>query len=277
MKISKALLLCAEVAFAVVLSTAGCSHQNSAANAPAAAPRTDTAPATQTAERQVAHGNDVLRLDDATQVLQEIMAAPDTGIPQDLLDKSQCVVVVPGLKKGAFIVGAEYGKGYFACRSSSGEGWTAPGCVTIRGGSFGFQIGGEEQDVVLLVMNDAGEHSLLSSQFTVGADASVAAGPVGRAAQADVDAAMRAEILSYSRSRGVFAGIALNGASVHQDLSDNEALYGGRAVTNQQVVEGNMAVPAPAESFVHLLDKLSPRRHEGEQQNHESEQRNQNQ
>ena len=135
------------------------------------------------------------RLNAATDVFHEIMATPDKGIPQELLDRAQCVVIVPGVKKGAFIVGAEYGKGYFTCRGRGGQGWTAPGAVIIEGGSFGFQIGGEETDVVMLVMNDAGERRLLSSQFKLGGDASVAAGPVGRSAQASTDLYLTAEIL----------------------------------------------------------------------------------
>src|SRR5438309_839994 len=141
------------------------------------------------------------RLQNATAVMHEIMATPDKGIPQDLLDKASCVVIVPGLKKGAFIVGAEFGKGFVTCRK--GGAWSAPAAVRVEGGSFGFQIGGQETDVVMLVMNESGANRLLSNtKFTLGADASVAAGPVGRNAAAATDAGMKAEILSYSRSRG---------------------------------------------------------------------------
>jgi lipid-binding SYLF domain-containing protein len=187
------------------------------------------------------------------------MAAPDKGIPRDLLEKAQCVVIVPGVKKGAFIIGAEYGKGYFACREHGRRGWTAPGAVIVEGGSFGFQIGGEETDVVMLVMNDDGERRLLSSQFKLGADASVAAGPVGRTTQADTDLYMTAEILSWSRSRGVFAGVSLAGATVRQDLKDNEALY-GRKLSNKDIIEGNTPVPSAAEQLVRTLDRYSPRK-----------------
>ena len=157
------------------------------------------------------------RLNSAADVLSDMMHASDKGVPQDLMNKSQCVVIVPGLKKGAFIVGAKYGRGFVACRKTSGMGWSAPAAVRIEGGSVGFQIGGSEQDVILLVMNQSGMKRLLKDQFTLGGDASVAAGPVGRTATADTDVMMRAEMLSYSRSRGVFAGISLNGATLRQD------------------------------------------------------------
>src|SRR6185436_11551846 len=141
-----------------------------------------------------------------------------------LLEKAHCVVIVPGLKKGAFIVGAKFGKGFISCRSKDKVGWSAPGAVKVEGGSVGFQIGGSETDVIMLVMNERGADRLLSSKFTVGAEGSVAAGPVGRSATAQTDAYMRAEILSWSRSRGVFAGLALQGATLRQDLDDNEVL-----------------------------------------------------
>ncbi|HTA69982.1 MAG TPA: lipid-binding SYLF domain-containing protein, partial [Bryobacteraceae bacterium] len=153
------------------------------------------------------------RLGDAADVLTEIMSAPDKGIPQDLLAKSECIVIVPGLKKGAFIVGAKYGKGFMSCRKKSGVGWSAPGSIRVEGGSFGFQIGGSETDVVLLVMNQGGAKKLLQSKFTLGGDASAAAGPVGRTSSAETDAQMHAEILTYSRARGLFAGISLEGAT----------------------------------------------------------------
>ena len=199
------------------------------------------------------------RLDQATSTLREIMNTPDQAIPQDLLDRAACIAVVPGVKKAAFIVGARYGKGYFSCRKASGLGWTAPGTVRIEGGSFGFQIGGSETDVVLLVMNEGGVDRLLSSQFTLGADASVAAGPVGRTAHAATDALLTAQILSWSRSRGVFAGVALQGATLRQDLDDNKELY-GRSLTNREIIQGHVRVPAPAKRFVSLLNKYSSRR-----------------
>jgi lipid-binding SYLF domain-containing protein len=197
------------------------------------------------------------RLQNATQTLKEIMATPDKAIPKELLDGSQCIVIVPGLKKGAFIVGAKYGKGYISCRNKTGTGWTAPGTVRIEGGSFGFQIGGEEMDVVLLVMNKSGEKKLLSSQFTLGAGGSVAAGPVGRSAKAETDALMKAEILSWSRTHGVFAGVSLQGATLRQDIGDNQDLY-GRKLENKEIIDNQVAVPATAKPLVNLLDTYSP-------------------
>jgi lipid-binding SYLF domain-containing protein len=198
------------------------------------------------------------RLTEATAVLQEMMTAPDRSIPQDLLAKSQCIVVVPGLKKGAFIVGGKYGKGFISCRKK-GDGWSAPGTVRVEGGSLGFQIGGSESDVIMLVMSGRGAEKLLQSKFTLGGEGEVAAGPVGRDATAQTDAMMRAEILSWSRSRGVFAGISLQGATLRQDLDDNGAIY-GRKITNKEVVESNMPVPNAAKPLVSSLNKYSPGR-----------------
>ena len=177
----------------------------------------------------------VKRLQEASAVFSEIMAAPDKGIPQDLLAKSHCIVIVPSLKTGAFIVGAKYGKGYLSCRNRSGTGWSAPGTVRIEGGSFGFQIGGSSTDLIMLVMSERGADKLLSSKFTLGAEASVAAGPVGRTTTAQTDAQMHAEILSWSRSQGLFAGLALEGATLRQDLDDNETLYGSK-LENREIV-----------------------------------------
>ncbi len=199
------------------------------------------------------------RLQNSLITLKEIMETPDKGIPQDLLDRAQCIVIVPGMKKGAFIVGAKYGKGYMSCRKKGGTGWTAPGSVRIEGGSFGFQIGGSETDVVLLVMNESGAKKLLSSQFTLGADASIAAGPVGRTANADTDAMMRAEILSWSRSHGIFAGISLQGATLRQDLTDNRDLY-GKPLENKEIIQQDLPVPAAAKDLIALLDRYSPRK-----------------
>jgi len=187
------------------------------------------------------------------------MSAPDKGIPRDLIEKSHCVVVVPGLKKGAFIVGAKYGKGFITCRKDH-HGWSAPAAVRVEGGSFGFQIGGSETDVVLLVMNERGANRLLSSQFTLGGEGEVAGGPVGRSATAQTDAKMTAEILSWSRSRGVFAGISLQGATLRQDLDDNEALY-GKKLENRDIVRGHVAAPRSAAKLLGLLNKYSPREH----------------
>lgn len=199
----------------------------------------------------------VERLHEAAIVFSEIMSAPDKGIPHDLLDKAHCVVVVPGLKKGAFIVGGKYGKGFITCRREH-AGWSAPATVRIEGGSFGFQIGGSETDVVLLVMNDRGADRLLSSQFTLGGEGEVAAGPVGRSATAQTDAKMTAEILSWSRSRGIFAGISLQGATLRQDLDDNASLY-GKKLENRDIVRGHVAAPRAASKLLGLLNKYSPR------------------
>jgi lipid-binding SYLF domain-containing protein len=198
------------------------------------------------------------RLEDSTTVLSEILAAPDKGIPRDLLAKAHCIVIVPGLKKGAFVVGAKYGKGFISCRPKGDSGWSAPAAIRVEGGSFGFQIGGAEIDVVMLVMNDKGANKLLSSQFTLGGEGEVAAGPVGRATSAETDATMRAEILSWSRSRGVFAGIALQGATLRQDVDDNEALY-GRRMENREVVTQHVAPPPAAHEFMSLLTQYSPK------------------
>jgi len=199
------------------------------------------------------------RLKSSDEVLTEIMTAPDKGIPQELLEKSQCIVIVPGLKKGAFIFGGKYGRGFILCRASSGTGWSAPAGVTVAGGSFGFQIGGEETDAIMLVMNKRGAEKLLSSKFTLGADASVAAGPVGRTSQADTDAQMHAEILTYSRSRGVFAGIALDGATLRPDKDSNAELYRHNE-TNTQIVMGNTMPPESASLLRSDLTKYSARK-----------------
>jgi len=177
------------------------------------------------------------RLNDSTIVMKEIMAIPAKAIPRELLENSQCIVIVPGMKKAAFIVGAKYGKGFLLCRQESGTGWSAPAAIMVEGGSFGFQIGGSETDVVMLVMNKGGVDKLLSSKFTLGADASVAAGPVGRTASADTDVQLHAEILSYSRARGLFAGVALDGATLRPDKDTNKELYGSE-VTNREIVTG---------------------------------------
>lgn len=196
------------------------------------------------------------RLDSAADVLSDMMNASDKGIPQDLINKASCVVVVPGMKKGAFIVGAKYGKGFILCRKEAGAGWTAPAAIRIEGGSVGFQIGGSEQDVVLLVMNRSGMQKLLKSQFTLGGEGTVAAGPIGRDASAQTDAFMRAEMLSYSRSRGVFAGISLQGATLRQDDDADEELY-GRKVTNKEILSGDVKTPAAAAKLESLMNKTS--------------------
>jgi lipid-binding SYLF domain-containing protein len=197
------------------------------------------------------------RLNTSAEVLNEVMSAPDKGIPHDLLEKAQCIVIVPGLKKGAFIVGGKFGKGFMSCRHASGRGWSAPAAIRVEGGSFGFQIGGSETDAVMLVMNERGAQKLMSSKFTVGADASVAAGPVGRTSSADTDAKMHAEILTYSRARGVFAGVALDGATLRPDQDANAELYGHSVATNKEIVEGSMAPPAAASRLMDELNSFS--------------------
>jgi len=198
------------------------------------------------------------RLNEAAVVFSEIMTSPDKGIPQDLLDKAQCIVVVPGLKKGAFIVGAKYGKGFVSCRGPHHTGWSAPGTIRVEGGSVGLQIGGSETDVVLLVMNQHGANRLLGDQFTLGGEGEVAAGPVGRNAAAQTDAKLTAEILSWSRTRGVFAGVSLQGATLRQDLEENAALY-GRKLTNREIVESQVAPPPAASRLLSLLNRYSQR------------------
>jgi SH3 domain-containing YSC84-like protein 1 len=201
----------------------------------------------------------VERLHNAASTLQEIMATPDQAIPQELLDKAYCVVIVPGLKKAGFIVGAKYGKGYVSCRKKSGVGWGPPATVRIEGGSFGFQIGASETDVVMLVMNQSGMDHLLGSEFTLGAGASIAAGPVGRSVTAQTSAFMAAEILSWSRTHGVFAGVSLQGATLRQDVDDNRELY-GQPYDNRQILEYGVRMPKAARRFISLLDKYSLRR-----------------
>jgi lipid-binding SYLF domain-containing protein len=199
------------------------------------------------------------RLQAATGVLREIMQSPDKGIPQDLLSKSACVVVIPNLKKGGFIIAAKYGRGLFSCRKPSGVGWSAPAGVRAEGGSFGFLIGGAETDVVMLVMNREGANKLLSSQFTLGADASVAAGPVGRDSSAMTDAMMHAQILTYSRQRGVFAGLSLSGSTLREDDDANKSLYGSD-ISNKTIVMGHVKAPASAKGFLDVLNKYSSRK-----------------
>ncbi|MGA2595820.1 MAG: lipid-binding SYLF domain-containing protein [Bryobacteraceae bacterium] len=200
------------------------------------------------------------RLNEAADVFSEVMATPDKGIPQDMLSNAHCIVIVPGLKTAAFLVGGKYGKGFISCRSKSGVGWSAPGTVRIEGGSFGFQIGGSETDLIMLVMNQGGEDRLLSSKFTLGAEGSVAAGPVGRTATAQTDAQMHAEILSWSRSQGLFAGIALEGATLRQDLDDNADLY-GQKLENREIVTSSRRTPKAAVKLIDLLNKQSSREH----------------
>jgi len=198
------------------------------------------------------------RIKDATEVFSEAMQAPDNGVPQDLLDKAHCVVIIPGLTKLAFVGGGQYGKGFAMCRSRSANGWSAPAAVRIEGGSVGFQIGASSTDLILLVMNKRGMERLLSSRFTLGAEATVAAGPVGRHVSAETDAQMGAEILSWARSRGAFAGVSLGGATLRPDDDDNRAIY-HRELTNREILTGDVKPPHAAKTLLGMLEHYSPR------------------
>jgi lipid-binding SYLF domain-containing protein len=200
------------------------------------------------------------RLKNSGTVLKEILDVPD-DIPQDLLDKADCVVVFPSVLKAAFIVGGSYGRGAMSCRR--GEDfrglWGAPTMMALEGGSFGFQIGGEATDFVLLVMNERGASGILTSKVKLGADASVAAGPVGRTASAETDATLRADILSYSRARGAFAGVALEGSTIRPDNGANEQIYGQKLPARQIVLSGEVATAAAAQGMISTLDSRTPR------------------
>src|SRR5512140_2777193 len=195
------------------------------------------------------------RISDAGTVLNEIMLAPDAGIPDNVIGSAECVAVVPSYLKGAFVVGASYGKGVATCRTKNG--WSAPAFFRLEGGSFGFQIGGQAVDLIMLIMNERGMRDLLSSKFKLGANASVAAGPVGRHADASTDWKMRAEVLTYSRARGVFAGISLDGAVIKQDRDDTRAFY-GRMVPYRSLLTGLTPVPADAQPFLKPLGQYAP-------------------
>jgi len=200
--------------------------------------------------------DDIDRISDATTVLQQIMAAPDQSIPQNILGNAQCVGIIPGVKKAGFIFGGKYGKGILVCRTSSG--WSAPSTVIIEGGSIGLQIGAGETDVVLVVQNRSGEQKLMQDKFTIGASAGAMAGPVGRTAQAETDAEMHAEILSYSRSRGLFAGVDLGGATLRPDNDANRDVY-GRPVTQREILTGEVAPPPAANALYSELDRYAGR------------------
>src|ERR1700682_2318352 len=193
-----------------------------------------------------------LRAQAAADVLDEIQGAPDKGIPQDVLGSAECVAVVPSLLKGGFIVGGRFGRGLASCRTP--KGWSAPAFFTVKGGSVGFQIGGQAVDLVMLIMNNDGMQHLLSSQFSLGADASVAAGPVGRHAEGNTDWKMRAQVLTYSRARGVFAGVSLNGAVVKQDKDSTREFY-GRMVPFRTALTGEIEPPPAANAFLSSLAK----------------------
>jgi lipid-binding SYLF domain-containing protein len=201
------------------------------------------------------------RLKNCGTVLREILDVPD-DIPQDLLDKADCVVVFPSVLKAAFIVGGSYGRGVMSCRQGDDfKGpWGAPTMMALEGGSFGFQIGGEATDFVLLVMNEGGARGILSSKVKLGADASVAAGPVGRDSSAESDATLRADILSYSRARGLFAGVSLEGSTIRPDNGDNRRLYGRKIPAREIVLSGTVAVPPAAEQLISALDTKTPKR-----------------
>jgi len=200
------------------------------------------------------------RLKEAAGVLTEILGTPDKGIPQDLLDKAECAVVFPSVKKAAFIVGASYGRGVITCRSGPAfrGPWSPPAMFALEGASFGLQIGGEATDFVLLVMNEKGAESVMSSKVKLGADASAAAGPVGRTASAETDAALKAEILSWSRAKGVFGGVSLEGSTLRADDGANKSLYGKKLDAKEIVREGKVATPAAGKPLTDLLQKRSP-------------------
>ncbi len=194
-------------------------------------------------------------------VLKEISQTPDNSIPRDLLDKCSCVAVIPGMKKGAFIFGASYGKGVLSCRTDNGEGpWSAPSMFLLEGGSFGLQIGGQSVDLILVIMNLSGLNSLLDTKFTLGGDVSVAAGPVGRTASAETDALMAAEILAYSRTRGLFAGLAIKGGSIRPDKDANHVLYGKEIEPHEILFKPAKDVPRDVKIFLDELTRISPKK-----------------
>jgi len=195
------------------------------------------------------------RLRAATDTLHEIMATPDHAIPRGLLDHARCIVVVPGMKKAAFVVGGEYGRGYAMCRNEAR--WSAPAPVRLAGGSFGLQLGGDSTDIVMLVMNERGMQRLLADKFKIGADIAAAAGPVGRDAAANTDVLMRAEILSWSRTRGLFAGAALDGTVVEHDGGEAAKLY-GRQMNNHDIIAGDVHAPEATRILVHEMDEIAP-------------------
>ena len=203
------------------------------------------------------------RLENAMLSFREVMHEPDKGIPRDLFDKARCIVIIPGVKKAAFIVGGKYGRGFVSCRRGTGR-FGAPAAVRIEGGSYGLQIGGSSTDVFMLIMNESGMRKLLSDKFTIGGEAEAAAGPVGREASARTDVMLHAEILSWSRSRGLFAGLSLEGSTLRPDQSENEKLY-GRKISNKEILEGDVPVPPAARP---LIAELNRYRNEGERREH---------
>jgi lipid-binding SYLF domain-containing protein len=208
-----------------------------------------------------AQGKEDDRLKESYTVLKEILGTPDKGIPSDLLAKAECVLVYPSVKKGAFIVGASYGRGVITCRSGQDfrGAWSAPAMFALEGASFGFQIGGEATDFVLLIMNEKGAESVMSSKVKLGADASAAAGPVGRTSSAETDVVMKAEILSWSRAKGIFGGVSLEGSTMRSDDGANKKLYGKELSAKEIVREGKVKTPLDGEPLIQLLQKTSPK------------------
>jgi lipid-binding SYLF domain-containing protein len=204
------------------------------------------------------------RLQNALLSFREVMHEPDKGIPRDLLDKARCIVIIPGVKKAAFIIGGKYGRGFVSCRRAGTGRFGAPAAVRIEGGSYGLQIGGSSTDVFMLIMNESGMRKLLSDKFTIGGEAEAAAGPVGREASARTDVMLHAEILSWSRSRGLFAGLSLEGSTLRPDDSENEKLY-GRKISNQRILEGELSVPPAARP---LIAELNRYRNAGQHREH---------
>ena len=199
------------------------------------------------------------RLTDAADLFGEIMGTPDKSIPEDLLEKAACIVIVPSLKKAAFGIGGKYGRGFVLCRKGGGHlGWGPPAAIRVEGGGIGFQIGVSATDVIMLVMNERGMKKLTSSKFTLGADATATAGPVGRNASAQTDAYMHAEILSWSRAKGLFAGVSLDGATLRNDIDENEIMYGQRW-NSKQILGSGARIPDAASKLVSQLNKYSPR------------------
>jgi SH3 domain-containing YSC84-like protein 1 len=248
-----ALVICS-ASLAVCQNTAS----TNGSQAPAAQAAPNTTSSTPQSSTAAADGADeskaVDRVRAAAEVVDEIMSAPDRGIPEEVMGSAQCVAVVPSMLKGGFIFGGRYGRGVASCRTP--KGWSAPAFFTIKGGSFGFQIGGQAVDLIMLVMNEKGMRNLLSSKFQVGADASAAAGPVGRHAEGDTDWKMRAQILTYSRARGVFAGVSLNGAVVKQDKSSTREFY-GRMVPFRTSLTGEIQSPEGARPLMVSLSKFA--------------------
>ena len=203
-----------------------------------------------------AQSDEADRVREAGVILGEIMSAPDKAIPASVLEKAEAIAVFPSTIKGAFIVGAQRGKGVISVRDTTGGGWSSPAFLTLTGGSVGFQIGGQAVDIILVVMNRRGLENLLQNQFEIGGEASATAGPVGRDAAASTDVQLRAEILSYSRSRGLFAGISLKGAAIRQDQDSNEKFYGSRFRTRDVVLDGKATKPQSSEAVADLLTAL---------------------